>query len=467
MKSTRFIRRMGICLVVLIVLAAFGYPQTPPQVTTLPQVDFGQVLVGSSKTVTYPFQNTLGERLTINTIGFGAPFYQEDPPFYLSGVVFPSTLDPGQIYRFQIRFAPLVEGTFRPRRGPLTICVYTERTEKHIHYEIPLVGEGVRAAPPQELTLRPTQDTFVDAALPHESKGQDPYLWVGTGAWGDFPKRTLIQFDLSRVPTGAQILSARLRLYKVETSFYDEDSVRIYTLHRILEEWDATTAVWGTLHGTVEPELEYDQEVLAQAEIRHAFKTGGPEWVEWDVTSDIRSGMPHYGWMIKDRDELVTNEVYNTAFCSSEEDFWQDGEPVDCVPQLIIVYLEPARPELPALLDHTMCKDVQTDYPYDPIEPTYTFLSTDRRAVSWLKFGPIYRSHRVEWKWYSPDGNLYWSYTGSIPDPKAAGEDHWEWYKIWCWIDIQGATAASLPGNWKVDVYLDGQKVLTERFSIQ
>ncbi len=121
-------------------------------------------------------------------------------------------------------------------------------------------------------------------------------------------------------------------------------------------------------------------------------------------------------------------------------------------------------PKLPLLLDHTMAKGVQAAAPWEPIEPTYTFSRSDEKAVSWLKLGPIYKSHRVEWRWYSPDGKLYYTGSYTIPDP---GEEPWEWYKTWNSIDIRGRKAAELPGEWRVDVYVDGRKLLTEEFVIK
>ena len=126
-----------------------------------------------------------------------------------------------------------------------------------------------------------------------------------------------------------------------------------------------------------------------------------------------------------------------------------------------------AEPEAPALLDHTMCRDVQPNFPYDPIGPTYEFSRSDEKAVSWVKLGPIYRAHQVRWEWYSPQGSLYWIYTAMIPDPRSSGYDRWEWYKIWSWIAIRGHEAARLPGSWRVDLYLDEHLILTERFTIR
>jgi len=132
-----------------------------------------------------------------------------------------------------------------------------------------------------------------------------------------------------------------------------------------------------------------------------------------------------------------------------------------------IAYYEPATTGLPPLLDHTMCKDVQPDYPWDPIEPTYTFSRFDLKSVSWLKFGPVYKSHQVEWKWYDPKGKLYRTASYTIPDPKAQGEDYWEWYKTWDWIRINGYEPMRKPGTWQVRIYIDGEFILTERFTIK
>lgn len=113
------------------------------------------------------------------------------------------------------------------------------------------------------------------------------------------------------------------------------------------------------------------------------------------------------------------------------------------------------------VLDHAMASNVD-ESTNEAITRTNVFSSTDSKAYSWLSLGNA-RAGTVEWRWYSPDGNLY--KTGSIDIPVPSGA-YWDSYNVWYYIDIAGNDAADLPGNWHVDVYLDGQKLLTEQFTI-
>lgn len=113
------------------------------------------------------------------------------------------------------------------------------------------------------------------------------------------------------------------------------------------------------------------------------------------------------------------------------------------------------------ILDHAMASSVD-ESTNEVITRTNAFSSTDSRAYSWLSLGNA-RAGTVEWEWYSPDGVLY--HTGSVDIP-APSEAYWEAYNVWYYIPIAGSDAANLPGNWRVDVFLDGQKLLTEQFTI-
>jgi len=98
----------------------------------------------------------------------------------------------------------------------------------------------------------------------------------------------------------------------------------------------------------------------------------------------------------------------------------------------------------------------------DVITRTSAFSTTDSKAYSWLSLGNA-RAGTVEWRWYSPDGALYHTGSFDIPEPSGAS---WDAYNLWYYITIAGDNAVNLPGNWHVDVYLDGQKLLTEQFTI-
>lgn len=115
-----------------------------------------------------------------------------------------------------------------------------------------------------------------------------------------------------------------------------------------------------------------------------------------------------------------------------------------------------------SILDHTMSSNVD-ESTSSVITRTNVFSSTDSKAYSWLSLGNV-GAGTVEWRWYSPDGNSY--YTGSVNIPTPTSGAYWSTYNIWYYIDIAGNNAANLPGNWHVDVYLNGQKLLTEQFTI-
>ncbi|MCX6668722.1 MAG: hypothetical protein NTV25_02815 [Methanothrix sp.] len=119
---------------------------------------------------------------------------------------------------------------------------------------------------------------------------------------------------------------------------------------------------------------------------------------------------------------------------------------------------------LPQLIDHAMASQVD-ESTFQVGTRTSTFQASDSRAYSWVKFGSIFGAHLVEWKWYSPNGSLYSTYSQAIPDSRP-DLDSWDWYNVYASIDIAGSNASSLPGNWHVDILMDGQKVLTEQFSI-
>ncbi|VVB70018.1 Beta-barrel assembly-enhancing protease [uncultured archaeon] len=111
--------------------------------------------------------------------------------------------------------------------------------------------------------------------------------------------------------------------------------------------------------------------------------------------------------------------------------------------------------------DHIMSSNVD-EYTNNVITRAYEFTNTDSKAYSWLNLGKA-GNNTVKWMWYSPDGNLYRTETVDVPAPSG---DYWRSYNVWSYIYIAGNDAANMPGDWHVDVYLDGQKVFTEYFSI-
>ncbi len=117
---------------------------------------------------------------------------------------------------------------------------------------------------------------------------------------------------------------------------------------------------------------------------------------------------------------------------------------------------------LPMLMDRGMAADIGSI----SSPPVSLFYTTDDQAVSWVKIGPVYGPQDFEWYWYSPDGNLYNTYAVTTDDPRASGKESFESWVAYSYMSILGNEAEYLPGDWWVDIYMDGEYLLTEEFSI-
>ncbi|MCL6642193.1 MAG: hypothetical protein K6T71_02565 [Candidatus Bipolaricaulota bacterium] len=91
MSVARILRWAGIGVLWVGIVAIVAFAQV---IRVLPEVNFGQVAVGTTKTLEYVFTNPHNEQATINTVGFGDRFYGQDPPFEVAGLVLPTTLPP-------------------------------------------------------------------------------------------------------------------------------------------------------------------------------------------------------------------------------------------------------------------------------------------------------------------------------------------------------------------------------------
>jgi len=117
----------------------------------------------------------------------------------------------------------------------------------------------------------------------------------------------------------------------------------------------------------------------------------------------------------------------------------------------------------------TTCKDVEDDEPYDPIDETEVFRTTDEKSVTWIYLTDIYESLNVEWKFYDPNNNLYDVETATIPDPGSGS--YWSWWKVWAWIWIDDHYPEDMEGAWTCKIYIDEgsgyEHITTEYFTIR
>jgi hypothetical protein len=111
-----------------------------------------------------------------------------------------------------------------------------------------------------------------------------------------------------------------------------------------------------------------------------------------------------------------------------------------------------------SISSYTTCRGVdESEYPYKPIDPTTVLSDTDERVYCLTILENVYGSHTFESKFFNPSGNQYNSSEVQIPDAKTSGYDYWTSYSIRTSIPIRGMEAANLPGQWRIDVYLDNQ----------
>ncbi len=114
---------------------------------------------------------------------------------------------------------------------------------------------------------------------------------------------------------------------------------------------------------------------------------------------------------------------------------------------------------LPA--DYAMASEVD-EVSSDVITRTNSFSTTDARVYCWLRFENVKEGHAIEWRWYSPDGNLFHIANRDIPSPK----NMYTGYNIYSYLNIEGYHPENMPGDWQVDAFIDGEYIVTQHFTI-
>jgi hypothetical protein len=113
-------------------------------------------------------------------------------------------------------------------------------------------------------------------------------------------------------------------------------------------------------------------------------------------------------------------------------------------------------------LDQSLiCTDV--DSPVCPADATTTTVrQDDDRAISWLRFRDLRKPINITWQFYTPSGDLY----STVETVGNEDGRYWETYRHWAWIEVAGTDAATMPGEWTVEVSVDGSLATTQEFTI-
>jgi len=103
----------------------------------------------------------------------------------------------------------------------------------------------------------------------------------------------------------------------------------------------------------------------------------------------------------------------------------------------------------------TVCENVQSSTPYDPINETRWIRSSFVRVNVWVHLTYLYKSVRVKWEWYKPDGILWNTYYSDwTSDPQASGYLYWYWWKFSSNWTVSGTDLADMEGKWSVKVHV-------------
>lgn len=100
---------------------------------------------------------------------------------------------------------------------------------------------------------------------------------------------------------------------------------------------------------------------------------------------------------------------------------------------------------------HQMTHDIANNRPIDSV---VAFSPSDRWAVCWIKVASEAIGQRIEWRFYDPTGVLY--YRGQ----RRADRYNWGYIRVADW------RASNLRGQWRVDVFVNGNYQLSVPFTI-
>jgi len=100
---------------------------------------------------------------------------------------------------------------------------------------------------------------------------------------------------------------------------------------------------------------------------------------------------------------------------------------------------------------HQMTHDIANNRPIDSV---VAFSPSDQWAVCWVKVASEARGKRIEWRFYDPTGVLYYQ-----------GQRRADRYN-WGYIRIRDWRASNLRGQWRVDVFVNGNYQLSVPFTI-
>jgi hypothetical protein len=145
------------------------------------------------------------------------------------------------------------------------------------------------------ITIFHPDDANIAHNSPNNNYGGGPEIGIrndyGIGGTSGWANDGLIKFNLSKLPAGSTIKSAKLYLYYYRWQD-NYPAGRELNLYRITSDWDEDTVTWNTAPS-------YNQTPTANSSVPSSVNI----WMEWNVKSDVKDfvlGTPNYGWRLID-----------------------------------------------------------------------------------------------------------------------------------------------------------------------
>jgi hypothetical protein len=156
------------------------------------------------------------------------------------------------------------------------------------------------------ITPGPVRDTYIASDQPWQRFGSSVELLAGTHSLFGAPRRILVRFDLSGIPAGATLLTARAGLHQESTT-----GPGTITVHRVTKDWDEERETWASFGRS-----GFDPTPVARLDTP-AAAASRPHQPWFDVTGLARDWLAgraqNYGMMLLDsgreKTQLFSSEI--------------------------------------------------------------------------------------------------------------------------------------------------------------
>lgn len=158
----------------------------------------------------------------------------------------------------------------------------------------------------------PLTDTYIDQVNQNSNYGSSAIMQINPKQ--NYLKRSLIRFDLSTIPMGSDVQTAKLYIYIESVPPYGA-----YSLYNLTSDWSESAVTWLSrdgIHNWSSPGGDFSSSNAGTAATPSA-----PGWMLWWVNKAVQGwitdGQANYGWCIKDKREREKNN-YSGSLATKE-----------------------------------------------------------------------------------------------------------------------------------------------------